>query len=40
MDWLSFYNHKRLHSALGYINPMAFERSLIATQQQHSRKSA
>jgi transposase InsO family protein len=23
MDWLTFYNHKRLHSTLGYVSPMA-----------------
>ena len=25
MDWLTFYNHKRLHSTLGYVSPMTFE---------------
>ncbi len=25
MDWLNFYNHKSLHSKLGYVNPMTFE---------------
>jgi len=34
MDWLTFYNHKRLHSTLGYVSPMAFEKSWHAAQQQ------
>jgi len=26
IDWLGFYNHKRMHSTLGYTSPiMAFE---------------
>jgi transposase InsO family protein len=25
IDWLGFYNRKRMHSTLGYISPMAFE---------------
>ena len=34
MDWLTFYNHKRLHSTLGYVSPMTFEQRWIAAQQQ------
>jgi putative transposase len=34
-----FYNHKRLHSTLGYVSPMTFEQRWIAAQQQ-DRKSA
>ena len=39
MDWLTFYNHKRLHSTLGYVSPMTFEQRWFAAQQQ-GRKSA
>ena len=39
IDWLTFYNYKRLHSTLGYVSPMTFEQRWIAAQQQH-RKSA
>ena len=39
IDWLTFYNFKRLHSTLGYVSPMTFEQRWIAAQQQ-ARKSA
>ena len=39
MDWLTFYNHRRLHSTLGYVSLMTFEQRWIAAQQQ-DRKSA
>lgn len=39
IDWLTFYNYKRLHSTLGYVSPMAFEQRWIAAQQQ-DKKSA
>ena len=27
VDWLTFYNHWQLHSTLGYISPMQFEKN-------------
>jgi len=32
IDWLMFYNHRRLHSTLGYISPMEFEQNGLAAQ--------
>ena len=31
-DWITCYNHRRLHSTLGYTSPMAFEKKWIASQ--------
>ena len=28
IDWLRFYNHRRMHSTLGYFSPMAFEKKM------------
>jgi transposase InsO family protein len=33
IDWLTFYNHRRLHSTLGYVSPMQFEKHWNAAQQ-------
>ena len=33
IDWLTFYNHSRLHSTLGYVSPMKFEERWNAAQQ-------
>ena len=32
IDWLTLYNHRRLHSTLGYISPMRFENNWFAAQ--------
>jgi transposase InsO family protein len=33
IDWLSFYNARRLHSTLNYVSPMTFEKKWFAAQQ-------
>ena len=34
IDWLRFYNHRRLHSTLGYLSPMAFEKKRLADKER------
>ncbi len=34
--WLTFYNHRRLHSSLGYVSPMQFEKSWHAAQLKNA----
>jgi transposase InsO family protein len=34
IDWLGFYNHRRLHSTLGYLSPMAFEKKWLADKER------
>lgn len=36
MDWITFYNHLRLHSSLGYLSPMEYERRWHAAQRQQA----
>jgi putative transposase len=33
MAWITSYNHSRLHSTLGYLSPMAYEKKWLATKQ-------
>ena len=37
MDWLTFYNHRRLHSSLGYVSPMTFEQRWTAAHHQTNK---
>ncbi len=32
IDWLNYYNQRRLHSALNYISPMKFEQNWFMAQ--------
>ena len=36
IDWVNFYNHRRMHSTLGYVSPMAFEKKWLANQQKQT----
>ena len=36
MNWLAFYNARRLHSRLGYVSPMQFEKNWLAEQVRRS----
>ncbi len=32
IDWMAFYNHRRLHSTLNHVSPMQFEQRWLANQ--------
>jgi transposase InsO family protein len=36
MNWLAFYNARRLHSTLDYVSLMQFERNCLAEQERRS----
>ncbi len=36
IDWLTYYNHRRLHSTLDYISPMQFEKNWFAAQLKNA----
>src|SRR5216684_894906 len=36
IDWMGFYNHRRLHSTLDYVSPMQFEQRWRADQEQQA----
>jgi hypothetical protein len=38
IDWLGFYNARRLPSTLDYVSPMTFEQNWFAAQQEHAAK--
>jgi hypothetical protein len=36
IDWLMFYNHRRLHSTLAYVSPMKLEEHWHAGQPKQA----
>ena len=34
LDWIAFYNHRRLRSMLGYLSPMQYEQRCHAAQRK------
>ena len=40
IDWLTFYNHRRLHSTLTHVSPMQFEEHWHAGQPKQAARSA
>ncbi len=39
MDWMAFYDHRRLHSSPGYPGPVQFEQRWYVAQRKKPRKS-
>jgi transposase InsO family protein len=36
IGWLTFYNHRRFHSALGHVSPTQFEKNWLVAQLKKS----
>ncbi|AQZ99423.1 integrase [Comamonas kerstersii] len=34
MNWMAFNNHRRLHSSLGYLSPMQYEKRWYEAQRK------
>ena len=34
MNWMAFYNYRRLHSNLGYLSPMQYEQRWYEAQRK------
>jgi len=34
LDWMAFYNYKRLHSTMGYVSPMQYGQRWHAAQRK------
>ena len=34
IDWMTFYDHRRIHSTLGYVSPMQFDLSWLAANSR------
>ena len=39
MHWMAFYNHRRLHSTLGYLSPMQYEQRWYEAQRKKAAQS-
>ena len=35
-NWMAFYNHRRLHSSLGYLSPMRYEQRWYEAQRKEA----
>ena len=36
LDWMTFYNHRRLHSTLSYVSPIQFAQRWHAAQEKRA----